>query len=527
MHTFRKQILMILSAILSFHFVQSENAPKITRNAENAMLKATRFMFEKVSTNGGFVWYYTPDLSRRWGELEATKSMIWLQDPGTTLVGHTMLDAYAATNNEYYYNAACKVANALIFGQSTEGGWNYLIDFEGDRALKRWYATIGKNAWRLEEYQHYYGNSTFDDNVSSDAARFLLRIYLTKLAPEYKTALDKAIGFVLNSQYSNGAWPQRYPLMGGFCKNGKPDYTSFYTYNDDVIKENVNFLIQCYLSLGEKRFLEPIERAMNFYLLSQDSSGGWGQQMDLEMHTAGARSYEPAALLPKNTVAVIYQLMDFYRYTGDSKFLKPIPAALHWLSASKLSLELTENGRYTHPQFVEIGTNKALYPHRKGSNAIYGYYYVDYNSTDLLAHYGGKTFVDVEKIQSEYEQLLAMDVDTLKRNSLLFGNAAFKLPGRSLDKFSAYGNIDKAAVLKLINELDKEGRWLVKHAMISHPYSGDGIKKEATNEFSCSFVGDETDTSPYRDMSDALYISTGAYVRNMRMLISFVSSTKK
>ena len=65
MHTFRKQILMILSAILSFHFVQSENAPKITRNAENAMLKATRFMFEKVSTNGGFVWYYAPDLSRR------------------------------------------------------------------------------------------------------------------------------------------------------------------------------------------------------------------------------------------------------------------------------------------------------------------------------------------------------------------------------------------------------------------------------------------------------------------------------
>ena len=36
-----------------------------------AMKRATRFMVENVSTNGGYVWTYLPDLSRRWGELEA------------------------------------------------------------------------------------------------------------------------------------------------------------------------------------------------------------------------------------------------------------------------------------------------------------------------------------------------------------------------------------------------------------------------------------------------------------------------
>jgi hypothetical protein len=40
------------------------------------MLKATRFMVEKASTNGGYVWYYLSDLSRRWGEMEAYKTMI-------------------------------------------------------------------------------------------------------------------------------------------------------------------------------------------------------------------------------------------------------------------------------------------------------------------------------------------------------------------------------------------------------------------------------------------------------------------
>ena len=38
---------------------------------EAAMKRATIFMVEKVSTRGGYVWSYLPDMSRRWGEIEA------------------------------------------------------------------------------------------------------------------------------------------------------------------------------------------------------------------------------------------------------------------------------------------------------------------------------------------------------------------------------------------------------------------------------------------------------------------------
>ena len=120
---------------------------QLSKDAEDAMLRATKYMVEKVSTNGGYVWYYTPDLSRRWGEMEAYKTMIWVQDAGTVSMGHLFLDAYEVTNNEYYYDAAAKAASALIWGQSHEGGWNYMIDFAGDRSLKEWYNTIGKNGW--------------------------------------------------------------------------------------------------------------------------------------------------------------------------------------------------------------------------------------------------------------------------------------------------------------------------------------------------------------------------------------------
>ena len=188
--------------------------------AEQVMMRATKYMVEGVSTNGGYLWYYLPDFSRQWGEMEAYKTMIWLQHPGTISMGHLFLDAYRATGNEYYYAAAVKAASAVIWGQGNEGGWNYMVDFAGDRSLKHWYNTIGKNGWRLEEFQHYYGNSTFDDDVTSDAARFLLRIYLEKLDATFKPALDKAIAFILESQYPLGGWPQRYPLKYEFSKEG-------------------------------------------------------------------------------------------------------------------------------------------------------------------------------------------------------------------------------------------------------------------------------------------------------------------
>jgi hypothetical protein len=304
----------------------------------NTMKKAAQYMVEQVSTNGGYVWCYLPDLSRRWGEMEAYRTMIWVQWPGTPTMGHLFLDAYHATGDEYYYQAAQKAAQALIWGQLDCGGWNYIIDFAGERSLKKWYQTIGKNGWRLEEFQHYYGNATFDDNTSMDAARLLLRMYIEKLDPAYKYPLDKAIKFVIESQYPIGGWPQRYPLMYEFSHHGKEDYTSYLTFNDNVIGGNINFLIQCYLTLGQRRFLDPINRGMNFYLLAQQSKSqaGWAQQYTMDLKPAGARTYEPKSLSTKDTAANIRQLIAFYRATGETKFLDRVPEAIDWLDSCKL-----------------------------------------------------------------------------------------------------------------------------------------------------------------------------------------------
>ena len=522
--------LIVLVTFISKPVMSAQKPGKLTQESEQTMLRATQFMVEKVSTNGGYLWNYLPDFSRMWGEMEAYNTMIWLQHPGTVSMGHLFLDAYHATENEYYYQAAQKAAAAIIWGQSNEGGWNYVIDFAGDRSLKNWYNTIGKNGWRLEEFQHYYGNSTFDDDITSDAARFILRMYIEKLDPSYKPALDKAINFILKSQYPLGGWPQRYPLKYDFNKEGHPDYTSYYTYNDDVIWENVHFLMQCYLTLGEERFLDPIRRGMNFYLISQDANGAWGQQLNMNIETTGARTYEPSAYLPSTTFDNAMLLLKFYQYTGDKKYLERVPATIKWLEETVLPSEKTASGKYSHPTYVELGTNKPIYVHRKGSNVKYGYYFVDYNDEKLLGHYGGKTKIWIESLRKEYKRLSTLSSDIATMDSPLkvenFTGKGTPQHFYELNRESFGGKSSELQVKEIINSLDKQDRWLVKHVNTSNPYIGEGKKQEPTDKFASTNVGDETDTSPYQDITDQDYISTSEYIKNMNMLINYIKSFK-
>jgi hypothetical protein len=528
----KASLTIALNLLLSYNLLDAQTA-KLPQQAEQAMVRATKFMVDEVSYNGGYVWYYMPDFSRQWGEMEAYKTMIWTQDGGTVSVGHTLLDAYRVTGNEYFYQAAEKAAAALIWGQSNEGGWNYMIDFAGDRSLRQWYNTIGKNGWRLEEFQHYYGNDTYDDDVSSDAARFIFRMYIEKMDPKYKPALDKAISFLLKSQYPIGGWPQRYPLKYDFNKAGHPDYSSYHTFNDDVIWENVNFLIQCYQALGEERLLEPIDRGMNFYLISQQGNGAWGQQYNMQLEVAGARTYEPAAYLPRATFGNALLMLKFYQYTGDRKYLARIPDAINWLDKVRLPASMTQDGRFTHSLFVEVGTDKPIFVHRKGSNVTHGHYYVDYNDSKLLAHMQGKGNINVEKLKQDYAKIIALSAEAATKDSPL---KVAKFEGAGTPQH--YYNFNRNAVLEselpsevrikeIIGALDSRNRWLVKHVMISNPYIGDGQNKELTDEYASTYVGDKTDTSPYRDPSEQEYISTPEYIKNMNLLISYIKSGKQ
>lgn len=503
-----------------------------------AMKRATRFMVEQVATDGGYVWSYLPDLSRRWGELEAYPSMIWVQPPGTATMGHLFLDAWHATGDAYYYDAAKQVGDALVAGQHESGGWNYMIDTAGEASIRKWYDTIGKNAWRMEEFQHYYGNATFDDGGTSEAMQFLLRLYLEKRDDRYKAPLEKAIDFVLDSQYPVGGWPQRYPLRDEFHHSGLPDYTPYITFNDDVAGENIEFLIMVHQTLGyeRERVLDAIHRAMYAFLVTQlgQPQPGWALQYTLDLEPAGARTYEPNGVVTHVTAANVRKLMDFYRLSGDTRFLARIPEALDWLQKVRLPDALIKDGR-THPTFLQIGTDKPLYLHRRGSNVVNGEYYVDHDPANTLGHYGSTRSIDVAALRKEYEALARTPPAVAAKGSPLL-NEGIPLPryftthNVSVSDLNVKvlkgqdGKVSAETAAGLIAALDEQGWWPIELRSTSHPYSGDGPQTPQAGDYSRTLVGDATDTSPYLAAEPVVGISTGAYIERMGMLIGYLGS---
>ena len=188
-----------------------------------------------------------------------------------------------------------------------------------------------------------------------------------------------------------------------FSHHGKPDYTSYLTFNDDVAAENIDFLIKCYQALGDRRLLDPITRGMNAFLVTQQGQPqpGWALQYTPDLKPVGARTYEPDALVTHTSSRNIELLIEFYRLTGDTKFLARVPEAIDWLDRLTLPAGVAPRGR-THPTFIEIGTNKPLYVHREGSNVVNGRYFVNDDSANTLAHYSAFRAVDVADLRKRY-----------------------------------------------------------------------------------------------------------------------------
>jgi len=509
-----------LVAILALLFGAAPAAAQDRAQIEQTMRRATTYMVEHVATEGGYVWSYLPDFSRRWGEIEAYPSMIWIQPPGTATMGHLFLDAYHATGDEYYYRAAEAATDAIVRGQHPSGGWNYFINFAGKRSTQRWYRTIGRNAWRMEEFHHYYDNATFDDAGTAESMQLLLRMYLERHDEKYRRPLDKAIGFVINSQYANGGWPQRWPRV-----RGEASYIKDITFNDDVAAENIKFLLMVYQSLGEERVKPTILRAMEVFPATQQPmpQPGWSMQHTLDLKPAAARTYEPLSLTTHTTAANLRHLMNFYRMTGDPRFLARVPEGIAWLEKLRLPPDPARPAGRDFPTFIEIGTDRPMYVHRRGSNVVNGEYYWDYSPEATLGHYGAWRSINLDALRRELAQLQAADPAELIRTSPLAAPGHAPLPRYFVDSVDAGSDLNAAGGgtrAEIVGSLNAEGWWPTPLRATSNPYIGRGPTRPVPGDYRSTHVGDSSDTSPHPTDNPVIGISTATYIANMARLIA-------
>lgn len=379
-------------------------ADKVDRESAIATVKkAVGFYRENVSVEGGSVYAVSTDLTKREGEEKVGPREAWIQPPATPSVGMMYLRGWQLTGETVFKDALLETCSALIRGQLESGGWGPNIEL--DPLLRSKYAyrvdhrtTIGKR----------FNRTTFDDNKSQSA---LLCLMLAdkelgfQNAAIHEAALYALEAFV-NTQYANGAWPQRYsepstdddrPVLNARYPKSwnrtyeRIDYNSFYTLNDNTVCDLIDLMLTAYAVYQDERWLKSAKRGGEFLLLAQlpEPQPGWAQQYNLNMEPAWARKFEPPAITGSESQKVIATLLTLFEETSDQRYLAPVPRAIEYYQSLTL-----DDGRLA--RFYELGTDKPLY--------FTTDYKLVYTDDDLPTHYGFKVRNKFDRLQQWYER---------------------------------------------------------------------------------------------------------------------------
>lgn len=437
-------ILLLIFFVPAFAQKIKELTPEVVIDA---MKRSSDYMVNTVSCHGGYLWYYSEDMTERFGEVPARPSQIWVQGAGTPAMGELFLEMYQTTGEDLFLEYARKAADALIYGQHPLGGWHYFIDFDKP-GLARWYTdTASRYIIGWEEYRHYYGNCTYDDDVTQGATRFLLHLYMETLDAVYLPPLKKALDFILISQYPNGGWPQRYPLRYEFAHDGLPDYTSFYTLNDGAMNSILDVLLEAYQALGSEEYLEAARRGGDFFMISQGPEGhtAWADQFDMKLQPASGRTHEPASFQVRYTVSTIYELEKLFLFTGDRRYLRPIPDALDWIES--VIIGIAEEGQPKFAKYYDPETNypiiRELIPEVNEEGYMKYKYTVDTMASYI--NYPGKL-----DIREQYEMI--RDVEHGKERELYNQLISYRRKPPP--------EMEEKDILKLINTMNENGIWI-------------------------------------------------------------------
>ena len=257
-------------------------------------------------------------------------------------------------------------------------------------------------------------------------------------------------GFVV----PNGAWPQQFDTTPDHSKHtvrkasypdtwsrtyAKQDYRSHYTLNDNNMSYIIEMLFEAHRIYGRQDCYNAAKKTGEFFLLAQmpEPQPGWAQQYDLNMHPAWARKFEPPSITGGESQSVMKTLIRTYQFTGDKKFLEPLPRALKYYRQS-----LRNDGNLA--RFYELSTNRPLYFTKD--------YKLTYSDADMPTHYGFIVGSGLEAIESQYDRVTNLSPSELKPKPQLDG------PPRLTKRI-------KVKAVAVVEELDGRSLWVEDGAM--------------------------------------------------------------
>ncbi len=249
---------------------------------------------------------------------------------------------------------------------------------------------------------------TFDNGATTNELRFLARAFLATKETRYEEAFLKGLSHIFEAQYSNGGWPQYYPLS----KN----YHRHITFNDRVM-ERLLELLRDVSESSDYGFLKTEEiakaktavtKGIDCILRTQIKQNGkltaWCAQHDEKtLEPAWARSYEPPSISGAESVGVVRFLMSIEEPTPQ--IIAAVEGAVAWFGSVAIQGMRLEEFTNAEGQadkqivadpdagplwarFYEISTNRPIFLDRD-SVVRYAFSEIGQERRTGYAYYGG------------------------------------------------------------------------------------------------------------------------------------------
>jgi hypothetical protein len=461
-------LFFILSAVAEAVIVQITGGIPATHEAAIAAskdaLRRSVTLMRTISTEGGYLYFYSLDLQKReWENKTTNLTEIAIQPPGTPAAGGAFLKAYTATRDPFYLDAARSVATALVRCQLPSGGWHYTADFDPARPNVDGAIYGETNKWVYGQFIKYEKATMFDDNTTQAAVKFLLDFYTQTANSEnaedllIHQALYRALSDgMMGAQYPNGGWPQiyrgkqhsntnyyntdLYPIKNAVIPDEYPqvwpgkysdfDYTFYYTQNDGCQSDCISVMFKAWDILGNPDYLASATNGIEFFLRAQlpPPQTAWAQQYNMNMEPAWARSQEVPAVCSAESGKAVLSLLDAYlRNTNEVRYLLAASNAVSWLESCHVGSNLWA-------RLYDLKTGQPVYGDKSGTILTNPPPDSSYNWTDSYS---------LPQVINRYRRI-----------------ADGTFPGTpspvNLEK------LRKSAVAAVL-ALDGEGRWIVSH----------------------------------------------------------------
>lgn len=237
-----------------------------------------------------------------------------------------------ANQPKYPESEITKIADNILLYQRNNGGWPKNYDMQAILTKEQVDSLI-----KTKDQQH----TTFDNSTTYTHIEYLAQVYSQTSTNKYKDACLRGIRFILKAQYSNGGWPQYFPLE---AKN----YSSHITFNDGAfigvmetlkkINDNhpmFSFLEEDLRKEAEIAYNKGLECILKCQIVSKGRLTAWCQQHnEVDLKPAWARAYEMPSICNGESVSIVLFLMHIDH--PDQKIIESVQSAVKWFSESRI-----------------------------------------------------------------------------------------------------------------------------------------------------------------------------------------------